>query len=136
MTPAAVKKRAARSLRSALARMNDSGRHWVKGAYQKQEDKELKFCSIGALRYAKLKDETMQAATIALADQIDPVSMAKHRAYVNASKISSGESWARYELFHRAQDIVIRHNDAGGTRWTDIKRVFTGAAESLESDGS
>lgn len=127
MATQAIEKRAARTLRSALRRMNRGGKHWVQGQLTRRKDGELSFCSVGSIRYGRAQRETQRVALIALAEEISPEKMKVLR--IQACEEFRGNAW----FARRVESVVTDWNDAPWRRWDQIGSVFESAAKRLES---
>lgn len=148
---------AAKTLLAARDRMNDGGKHWIKGAEKRAVDPFTHrpgsrshfsmhgadrhmvpaYCSIGAL----YEEKADKLAFITLAELVRSKEMASAR--------KKAEEWADREikngyrapidrdemitklLSEAATSCIVSFNDADRRRWKDVYSAFTKAAERL-----
>ena len=109
-------KEIAAKLREALRAMNNSGAHWIQGSSaQFANNTPVKFCSIGAIRWAVCGDpyeetEEENFLTEALAEVIP-------------EEYRSGS----------APDTIVRWNDSEFRKWSEIEAAFEKAAKLAEA---
>lgn len=108
----------------ARAKMNNGGRHWIRGAFKRKDPstEEYAFCSVGAVREAvrgrsrELSPSVYRAINEALPKEYRAVGRNGREPGVNAC-ISA----------------IIGFNDHWGRTWGDISRVFRKAARIAEA---
>lgn len=132
---AKVHQRAIEILNEAREKMNDKGRHWIKGRFRGKNKKgEDSFCSIGALRSVSRKTKARKVATIALAELIDPKRMEARREVLENFHGKKEGREIESALYNEAESIIIRYNDGYRTRWSGVSSKFKKAAKTLEKE--
>jgi hypothetical protein len=82
--------------------MNDSGRHWIKGAARRAlDDGSMAYCSIGSVHAQETQDGTVRALALWL-----------------LGSVCAGD--------------IAAFNDAADTTWEDVQAVFRVAVKHAE----
>lgn len=119
--------KAAEVVRAAQERMNDGGKHWIKGSFRRKlADESYGYCILGGVR-AESKSSTkaaQEAAEEAILREIQ------------------GSGWGTEDRDWFTDRNVIRpfrhipeFNDHPETNWKHVKAVLSRAAENLEKQG-
>jgi hypothetical protein len=108
-----VNLRASQLLERALERMNEEGRHWVKGNYRRLlENGEYGYCAIGSI------DNDQKADGVA--------------SYHAVRALNAARSGYSLDRATGARSLIVTWNDSTKTTWEDVKTVFTRAIKLLK----
>lgn len=108
-------------LRECLKKMNNGGKHWIKGAYSQLDDGETRYCSVGAMKACNKFPSIPFAVYWDAQEELARVIKKKFRNRV------------RHE--EENPSIIIAFNDHIDTVWEDICNVFKEAIKNLELQG-
>ena len=104
-------------LRSARDKMNDEGKHWIKGRLSRKKAVGMCYCSLGAINAVTPDRNERRAAKEAL------VALGLERSLPSIEH--SGRRRSEVEA------IVYTFNDSQRTSWRDVDRVFRKAVRAL-----
>ena len=119
--------------------MNDGGAHWIKGEFLMYDDHDMRtFCSIGAVRQTILGDaegiaiyddprygRVVQALAAAVREEL---AAGRYKPANHSTKTRALMTDPSVEY---AETVVIDFNDAPGTEWADVERIFNRAEQTL-----
>jgi hypothetical protein len=106
----------AQDLREILERMNNGGRHWIKGRWRKEIKGEMCYCIVGSIN-VQTKSTTRQRYLI---EEII--------ATMKKDEVASSFVYRWGADRHN----IMSFNDADETKWRDVKRVLSRTIKRLE----
>lgn len=104
-------------LREARDKMNDNGKHWIRGDYFKRiRGRGNCYCSIGAIHSVTRKKHEREAAYLALCER--GVGSSTRNSYGTINP-------------YTAESNIIRWNDNFNRTWSDVNKAFRKAVRNL-----